>query len=147
MKFSTILWLLLLVSVTAGNATGTQKETTIKSGFKKTAMTLKNKQTTYNVWQKSFSAGKVGLGVNGFENGLALHYFVSVAPQHKGDQLKISNFFPENQQIGILQDGASSYQDGTAYIISVGIPNRDQQMTDEPYAEVRNGAGTSLSIC
>ena len=35
----------------------------------------------------------------------------------------------------------SSYKDGTAYIISVGIPNRDSNLTEEPYAEVRNAAG------
>jgi hypothetical protein len=34
-----------------------------------------------------------------------------------------------------------SYNDGTAYIISVGIPNRPHQITDEPYAVVRNTEG------
>jgi len=82
-----------------------------ESGFKKTSLTMKNVKTTYEVWQKSFCAGKIGLGVNGFEDGLALHYFVSVAPQLKGDQLIISNFFPKNQQVGILQNGASTYMD------------------------------------
>ena len=80
-------------------------------GFKKTALTLKNRQTTYEVWQKSFGAGKIGLGINGFENGLALHYFVSVAPQNKNDQVKLSNFYPENQQVSELKNGASTYQD------------------------------------
>ena len=36
-----------------------------KAGFKKTAMTVKNEQVTYEIWQKSFAAGKVGLGING----------------------------------------------------------------------------------
>ncbi|MEI6275641.1 MAG: metallophosphoesterase family protein [Prolixibacteraceae bacterium] len=81
------------------------------SGFIKTSLTMKNNQTTYNVWQKTFGAGKVGLGVNGFENGLALHYFVSVASQKMGDPLKISNFFPDNQQIRELKEGASVYMD------------------------------------
>ncbi len=80
-------------------------------GFRKTSMTMKNKKTTYEVWQKSFEAGKIGLGINGFEDGLALHYFVSVAPQRKGDPVKITNFFPENQQVSILQNGASTYND------------------------------------
>jgi len=82
-----------------------------ETGFRKTSLTMRNKKTTYEVWQKSFGTGKVGLGVNGFDDGLALHYFVSVAPQHKGDLLKLSNFFPENQQVGILKDGASTYND------------------------------------
>jgi hypothetical protein len=42
-----------------------------------------------------------------------------------------------------MKDGkvVSSYNDGTAYIISVGIPNREHEMTPEPYAEVRNATG------
>lgn len=35
----------------------------------------------------------------------------------------------------------SSYNDGTVYIISVGIPSRTKEITDEPYAAVRNTEG------
>jgi len=79
-------------------------------GFIKTDMVINNEQTTYEVWQKPFRAGTVGLGINGFENYL-LHYFVSVAPQNKNEQLELSNFFPENQHVGILEDGAFTYHD------------------------------------
>ncbi|HWR99139.1 MAG TPA: metallophosphoesterase family protein [Prolixibacteraceae bacterium] len=82
-----------------------------ESGFKKTSLTMKNEQTTYEVWQKNFPEGKIGLGVNGFENGLALHYFVAVGPQKKGSPLKISNLIPDNQHTGILKNGASTYMD------------------------------------
>jgi hypothetical protein len=81
------------------------------SGFKKTSHTMKNRQTTYDVWQKSFGAGQVCLGINGFEDGLALHYFVSVAPQKKNDLLNLGNFFPDNQQVSVLKDGAFTYMD------------------------------------
>lgn len=82
-----------------------------ENGFTKSSLTMKNKQTTYDIWQKSFGAGTIGLGINGFEDGLALHYFVAVAPQHKNEQLKLNHFFPVNQIIGTLQDGASTYMD------------------------------------
>lgn len=88
------------------------------NGFKKTSLSMKNEQTTYEVWQKSFAPGVVGLGVNGFENGLALHYFVSVAPQRAEDQLALSNFYPENQQIVILRNGASVYQDWDELVLT-----------------------------
>jgi acid phosphatase type 7 len=88
------------------------------SGFKKTPMTMKNEQTTYEVWQKSFEPGVVGLGVNGFENGLALHYFVSVAPQNKNDQLKLGDFLPSNQQVVELKNGASVYMDWDELVLS-----------------------------
>lgn len=79
-------------------------------GFVKTGKTLKNKQTTYEIWQKSFDKGRVGLGVNGFENFM-LHYFVSVTPQNKKDQLLLTDFFPANQFVGILDNGAFTYHD------------------------------------
>jgi hypothetical protein len=60
--------------------------------------------------KKKFNAGHVGLGVNGFEDYM-LHYFVSVAPQNKNDQLELSNFFPANQYIGVLRDSAFTYHD------------------------------------
>jgi len=81
------------------------------SGFRKTTMTVKNRQTTYDIWQKQFDKGRVGLGINGFENGLALHYFVSVSPLNKQDKLQINPVFPANQLFGTLQDGASTYLD------------------------------------
>ena len=81
-----------------------------KSGFVKTDKSMKNEQVTYEVWQKTFPAGPVGLGINGFENYM-LHYFVSVAPQNKNDQLTLSAFFPANQYVGVLQNGAFIYHD------------------------------------
>ncbi len=101
----------VIVSVMRSNEQKTVPFWLAASGFKKTTLIVKNSQTTYEVWQKPFGVGKIGLGVNGFENGLALHYFVAVSPQHKGDQLNISNLFPANQQKSVLKNGASTYRD------------------------------------
>ncbi|QGY47295.1 metallophosphoesterase [Maribellus comscasis] len=79
-------------------------------GFTKTGMTLKNEMTTYEVWQKEFDSGRVGLGINGFGN-YGLHYFVSVGPQNRDDKLVLSNFFPENQYVGTMDNGAFTYHD------------------------------------
>ena len=81
-----------------------------KNGFKKTLLTVKNEQTTYEIWKKSFPSGRVGLGINGLEN-YSLHYFVSVAPQNTIDQLVLSNFFPADQFVGVLENGAFTYHD------------------------------------
>jgi acid phosphatase type 7 len=86
-------------------------------GFVRTDLTMKNEQTTYEVWQKSFDAGTVGLGINGLEN-YSLHYFVSVAPQKKGDKIVLAHFFPENQFVGILDNGAFTYHDWDELILS-----------------------------
>jgi len=81
-----------------------------ENGFHKTDMTLKNEMTTYEVWQKKFETGKVGLGINGFAN-YSLHYFVCVGPQNKNDKLELSRFFPKNQYVGTIEDGAFTYHD------------------------------------
>ena len=89
----------------------------LNDGFRKTNLTMKNEQTVYEVWQKPFRKGKVGLGVNGFDND-GLHYFVSVAPQQKGDSLIMSNFYPVNQFVGILDNGAFTYHDWDELVLS-----------------------------
>ncbi len=88
-----------------------------EKGFVKTDMSMKNEQTTYEVWQKSFSAGTVGLGINGLDN-YSLHYFVSVAPADNNQQLVMSNFFPANQYVGILDNGAFTYHDCDELVLS-----------------------------
>jgi Predicted phosphohydrolases len=89
-----------------------------EKGFQKTSLTMKNEQTVYDVWQKSFKAGRVGLGVNGFDQDLGMHYFVSVAPERKGDQLNLSNFFPEKQFVGVLDNGAFTYHDWDELVLT-----------------------------
>ncbi|MCK9638751.1 MAG: metallophosphoesterase family protein [Prolixibacteraceae bacterium] len=98
-------------------------------GFQKTPMTVKNSQTTYDIWQKQFPKGRVGLGVNGFENGLALHYFVSVAPVNKQDKLQINPVIPVDQKFGVLQDGASTYMDWDELVLrDVPVAMTGQQL-------------------
>ncbi len=87
------------------------------NGFSKSGLTVKNEMTEYEVWQKSFPAGRVGLGINGFEN-YSLHYFVSVKPQNEKDELVLSNFFPKNQFVGELKNGAFTYHDWDELVLT-----------------------------
>ena len=86
------------------------------SGFKRTGMEMQNDFHTYEVWQKDFDAGTVELGINGFEN-FTYHYFVSVAPQVEGQPVEISVEIPENQYVGVLDDGAYTYHDWTELVL------------------------------
>lgn len=85
--------------------------------FVKTDMTVNNEMGSYEIWQKPFEAGRVGLGINGFEN-FGFHYFVSVGPQNKDVELVLSNFFPENQYVGTMNDGAFTYHDWDELVLS-----------------------------
>ncbi|MCO5237795.1 MAG: metallophosphoesterase family protein [Chitinophagaceae bacterium] len=111
------------------------------AGFVKTGQTMKNEQITYEVWQKKFAAGQVGLGVNGFEN-YSLHYFVSVAPLDKNDRLELSNFFPSNQYVGELQDSAFVYHDWTELVLT-GVPDN---MKGQKLLTTIRGRGTESQL-
>ncbi len=86
-------------------------------GFKKTDLVVKNKFNTFEVWQKEFPAGRVGLGISGFD-GFGRHYFVSVQPVNKNDKLILSNFFPENQYVGVMDVGAFTYHDWDELVLT-----------------------------
>ena len=86
------------------------------NGFTKTNMEISHEYATYEIWQKTFKAGTVELGINGFEN-YGFHYFVSVGPLNKSDKLELSNFFPENQYVGVLDDGAFIYHDWDELVV------------------------------
>ncbi|HXS58940.1 MAG TPA: metallophosphoesterase family protein [Hanamia sp.] len=111
------------------------------AGFVKTGKTLKNTEVTYEVWQKKFNSGRVGLGINGFEDYM-LHYFVSVAPQNKNDQLELSNFFPANQYVGVLADNAFTYHDWTELVL-MNVP---EDMKGEKLLTTIRGRGTESHL-
>lgn len=81
-----------------------------RAKFVKTEMVVKNEHTIYTVWEKKFPAGKVELGINGFDKHRP-HYFVSVSPQNKNDVLIISDCYPANQFISQMDIGSFTYHD------------------------------------
>ncbi|HPO14559.1 MAG TPA: metallophosphoesterase family protein [Candidatus Hydrogenedentes bacterium] len=88
-----------------------------ESGFKKTDLVVKNVENwTYEVWQKSFPPGQVGLGINGFEN-FRPHYLVCVGPQTPGAKVTLSGFYPEGQTVEEMKDGAMTYLDWTELVL------------------------------
>lgn len=88
-----------------------------ESGFKKTDLTVKNEYYEYEVWQKEFPAGKVGLGINGFDD-YNKHYFVSVKQVKESDELLLSNFYPKNQFVSEMKNGAFTYHDWDELVLT-----------------------------
>ncbi|HRX12043.1 MAG TPA: metallophosphoesterase family protein [Draconibacterium sp.] len=111
------------------------------NGFTKTDMTVHNEMTEYEIWQKTFPSGRVGLGINGFEN-YSLHYFVSVAPQNKTDELVLSNFFPANQFVGELQNGSFVYHDWDELVLT-DVP---EKLKGQKYLTTIRGRGTESHL-
>lgn len=89
-----------------------------EAGFQKTDMTATNMQNwVYEVWQKEFPAGRVELGINGFDYHRP-HYLVSVGAQAPGQAVAISNVMPEGQRIVTTEPGAMTYRDWTELVLT-----------------------------
>lgn len=81
-----------------------------EEGFQRTDLQVKNSLSTYEVWQKDYDAGRIGLGINGFDKHRPV-YFISVEKQAPGDDLQITPIFPSGQHFGKLEEGAFTYHD------------------------------------
>lgn len=79
-------------------------------GFRKTELRVRNEEYEYEVWQKAFPAGRVELGINGFDRHRP-HYFVAVGPQPPAEKVTLSHFYPADQQVFEMKIGASIYHD------------------------------------
>jgi len=87
------------------------------AGFAKADLVVRNEYTTYEVWQRAYDAGSVGLGINGFDKHRP-HYFVSVGAQDPDARLELTNFVPEDQQVFEMGVGASIYHDWPELVLS-----------------------------
>lgn len=79
------------------------------SGFVKTDKVVKNEEFEYEVWQKKYDAGRVELGINGFDKHRPV-YFICVGPQRKEDDLEITDTYPR-YVIDTMKVGAFTYHD------------------------------------
>ncbi len=76
-----------------------------EAGFEKTVDIVKSDLRTFEVWQKSFDAGRVELGISGFERHLDV-YFLCVAPQQPDRPLEITNIDPPSTTVQEMKPGA-----------------------------------------
>jgi hypothetical protein len=79
-------------------------------GFKKSTYSVDVNENTYEVWEKRFDAGVIGLGVNGFE-GSREHYFVGVVPQEDGDSIEVTEMYPGRHRATKFKEGAVVHSD------------------------------------
>lgn len=82
----------------------------VEAGFQRTDLMVRNSLSTYEVWQKDFDSGRIGLGINGFDKHRPV-YFISVGPQQPEADLKINPIFPSHQHFEAMEQGAFTYHD------------------------------------
>jgi hypothetical protein len=86
-------------------------------GWRKTDLKVRNEEYEYEVWQKEFDAGRVGLGINGFDKHRP-HYFVSVGPQDKAAKLQLTNLYPDKFPPTEMREGATIYHDWSELVLT-----------------------------
>lgn len=82
----------------------------------KTELTVINDEKTYEVWQKNFDAGHVGLGTNGFRRHWR-HYYVAVQPQDGSSAVEISNMYPGQHRVKKMTAGVSTFVYDPGYLL------------------------------
>jgi hypothetical protein len=88
-----------------------------RKGFKKTSLIVKNEHYTYEVWQKDFPPGDIGLGINGFGKHRPV-YFIALQNLSDRDSMLISNVYPENQHFERMEPGAFTYHDWDELVLT-----------------------------
>ncbi|MCC6488760.1 MAG: metallophosphoesterase family protein [Candidatus Hydrogenedentes bacterium] len=113
-----------------------------EAGFAKTALTVENMEGwVYEVWQKESAAGRVELGINGFDN-FRPHYFVCVGPQEPGVKVTLSNFHPANQTVLSMQKGSMTYHDWTELVLTK-VP---KELTGQQLLPTIRGRGSEAAL-
>lgn len=79
--------------------------------FAKTNLRVKAGGRYYDVWEKSFEKGTVGLGLNTI-SGRGEHYFVAMRPVNSGDSVNVTNVYPGSHRLRTMKLGTLAYSDG-----------------------------------
>ncbi|BBM83023.1 purple acid phosphatase family protein [Candidatus Uabimicrobium amorphum] len=64
----------------------------------------------FDVWVKSFPAGKIELGVNSVERKVD-QYLIALKPQNAGDKIQVKDLYPGQCRVTTLQKSALAYVD------------------------------------
>lgn len=88
-----------------------------ETGFAQTELTVENEHYTYEVWQKDFPAGPIGLGINGFDAHRP-HYFVAIGAQNPDDEVVVEDLYPPEFDVRSMEGGALIYHDWTELVLT-----------------------------
>ena len=79
-------------------------------GFTQTSLTVKEGSNAFDVWQKDFAAGQIGLGIHSL-SGSGNHYLVLLAPRVPGDNIEITDLYPGQHRTAPFRAGVEPYID------------------------------------
>lgn len=102
----------VVVSVAKDTRLGSEPFWLEERGFGKSGDTLKAADRDFEIWEKEFDAGEIGLGVNSLTGG-GEHYFVGLRPQRSRDakDLEVSDIYPGQHTLTVFEPGARPWAD------------------------------------
>lgn len=80
------------------------------AGFGLTDFSARAYLQDFEVWQREYPAGEVGLGVHALRT-IREHYFVAVGPGDGGQVPEVTPVFPDSLKVGTLAEGAYPWVD------------------------------------
>lgn len=79
-------------------------------GFTATGLKTKFYTREFDAWEKSFPAGRIGLGVHNL-SGRGTHYLVLLRPQQVGEPVAVSELYPGNLRTAAFVTGVKPFVD------------------------------------
>lgn len=98
----------------------------VARGFKPTGTKVKLATREFDLWEKEFPAGEIGLGVHNY-TGRGTHYLPLLRPQRSGDVVKVSELYPGHLRVAKFTAGVEPFVDQELRLASVP-PELDGQL-------------------
>lgn len=89
-----------------------------KREFKLTDLEVTVGTRRFDVWEKRFDAGEIGLGVNSLSGG-GEHYFVAIKSQDGKTPVHITDIYPGQHTVDVMRQGQTIYVDRDTRITSL----------------------------
>jgi acid phosphatase type 7 len=90
----------------------------LEEGFQTNGVVLKQGRWQFDIWEKEFPAGRVGLGINSLAGG-GNHYFVLLQPLSFEKPLEVSDLYPGQLRVEEFRPGVRPYVDRADTIESI----------------------------
>jgi hypothetical protein len=100
-----------------------------RESFSKLDRSFKEAGTTFDIWEKRFEAGEIGLGINSLTGG-GIHYLVTVRPANAlaGKPLRITELYPKQLKLLGADEPVRPFIDNSYVLDSLPGPLANQQL-------------------
>jgi len=87
-------------------------------GFKTNGLLLTEGRLQFDIWQRDFEAGWIGLGIHSLSGGNN-HYLVALKPKNKTAKLEVTELYPGHLRLDQFKAGVKPYVDRDEKLSSV----------------------------